>query len=97
MTEKGPARDAGVRTGWHVSLHETFSRRENKDLLHHLTPQKVLEDPELIRTIPNLTLMLEPANAEPQEFFCGKERSWTVGPGPGKGGENHWKGLMGVP
>ncbi|CAK9051299.1 unnamed protein product [Durusdinium trenchii] len=22
MTEKGPARDAGVRTGWHVSLHE---------------------------------------------------------------------------
>lgn len=77
MTEKGPARDAGVRTGWHVSLHETFSRRENKDLLHHLTPQKVLEDPELIRTIPNLTLMLEPANAEPQEFFCGKERSWS--------------------
>jgi len=78
LSGNGPAKEAGVRSGWHVSLHETFKRDENKRALQDLTPQQVLEDPERLRQLAGITLMLEPANAEPQEFFCGKETSgWT--------------------
>jgi len=78
LSASGPAREAGARTGWHVSMHETFKRDENKSALKDLTPQQVLEDPERLRQLSNITLMLEPANAEPEEFFCGKENTgWT--------------------
>lgn len=78
LSGNGPAKEAGVRSGWHVSLHETFKRDENKRALQDLTPQQVLEDTERLRQLAGITLMLEPANAEPQEFFCGKETSgWT--------------------
>ncbi|CAE7273357.1 unnamed protein product [Symbiodinium pilosum] len=75
---KGPAQNAGVRQGWHVSLYETFNLEENKDKLGDLTPQQVLENPEQLRELSDVTLMLEPANAEPEELFlgCGDD-DWT--------------------
>ncbi|CAE7843454.1 unnamed protein product, partial [Symbiodinium sp. KB8] len=77
-TGEGPAQSAGVRSGWHVSLHETFNLEENKQVLGDLTPQQALEDPELLRQLSGIKLMLEPANAEPEELFTGYgDDDWT--------------------
>ncbi|CAE7029306.1 unnamed protein product [Symbiodinium sp. CCMP2592] len=77
-TGEGPAQSAGVRSGWHVSLYETFNLEENKEALGDLTPQQALEDPELLRQLSGIKLMLEPANAEPEELFTGYgDDDWT--------------------
>ncbi|CAE7037441.1 unnamed protein product [Symbiodinium natans] len=109
--DEGPAQAAGVRSGWHVSLFGTFNLQENKAVLGDLTPQQVLEDPERLRELSDIQLMLaswletrcspgngvklifhasalrpmflcvnrkEPANAEPEELFCGfGDEDWT--------------------
>ncbi|CAJ1367584.1 unnamed protein product [Effrenium voratum] len=69
--QDGPAQGAGVRAGWHLSLTETFERADNKTALGELTAAQVLEDPEQLLQLQDLTLMMEPANAAPEELFNG--------------------------
>ncbi|OLQ01024.1 hypothetical protein AK812_SmicGene16255 [Symbiodinium microadriaticum] len=59
-------------------FNSTFNLEENKQVLGDLTPQQALEDPELLRQLSGIKLMLEPANAEPEELFTGYgDDDWT--------------------
>eukprot|EP00931_Biecheleriopsis_adriatica_P072929 TRINITY_DN47308_c0_g1_i1.p1 TRINITY_DN47308_c0_g1~~TRINITY_DN47308_c0_g1_i1.p1 ORF type:complete len:1465 (+),score=355.71 TRINITY_DN47308_c0_g1_i1:40-4395(+) len=71
LVGNGPAKEAGAKDGWEVSLVETFNLQDNKKALEGLDRQQVADDPSLLLPLSDVKLMLEPSNAEPTSYFKG--------------------------
>jgi len=75
---KGPAQDAGVRSGWQLNVQASFDLASNKTALASLVRTDVVKDPAALLEVSNVTLMFEPVDSAPTVFFQGYSDMWTT-------------------
>jgi len=80
FSNAGPAKQAGVRSGWQLNLAETFELPANQAAFGDLTQDAVVKDPSSLLKLSGVLLVFEPASFEPEEYFKGSGSgtdTWT--------------------